>query len=144
MRDKCDHNWFCFVLRGRKDFCGVFFSFHPPKSRRLLQAVVHRRVQATAASWWWRWPGIAPWRSWASAGVAIRRLKEAWSNTDDLLSLGIACQRFVIAQVNVVHVTNLPALTTEVATGMEVMKLTNCVQKNLFYSTYRKHESSRQ
>lgn len=81
--------------------------------QRLLHVVADQRVVALSC-WrrWWSW--IAARRSRERASE--RRWELVRSDADDLLRFRVARKRLVVAQVNVVHVANLPALTAEVAT----------------------------
>lgn len=77
----------------------------------LLQAEADQWIHTTSR--WWR-SGVASRRSRACA-PEWRWWIDVWSDADDLLRLRVPRKRLVIAQMGVIHVTNLPALATEIA-----------------------------
>lgn len=103
-KGKCDHKLLSWDTK----------CFDSSWSGVLFQSIAHERIHPIVA-FWRRWRSRIAAR-WSGARTAHWCCEGAWPHTDDLLRLRIASQRFVIAQVNVVQMTNLPALTTEVAT----------------------------
>ena len=89
----------------------------------LLQTVTNQWIQSITTRWWRWWSGMTARWSWT---WAAKRWWKRWEcvgpDADNLLCLWVSCQRFVVAQVNVIQVTNLPALTTKVAKNVAQLK----------------------
>lgn len=133
---------FCWSFVLREDVDDMTFSpLTLQAGFALLRAVGHEWIQSTVACRWHGW-------SWITSGRSRAGTTKRWRRTvvrpdaNNLLGFRVARQWLVVAQVNVIQVSYLPALTTKVSWKGAREIISDL--KSMVDETHLKQDSSRQ